>query len=76
MDILAGIVQEGQTTAKTYAGVYVGGSDATGRYAINNEPEDEGVAVSGPDDEGPYTRTGTGEAQTVMELSLASDLVF
>ena len=38
MDIVAGIVQKGQTTAKTYAGVYVGGSDATGRYAINNDP--------------------------------------
>ena len=54
MDILAGVVQEGHTTAKTYAGVYVGGSDATGRYAIRNEPEGEVVALSGPDDECPY----------------------
>ena len=58
MDILAGVVQEGHTTAKTYAGVYVGGSYATSRYAIRNEPEGEVVALSGPDDECPYYKNG------------------
>ncbi len=54
MDILAGIVQKGQTEAKTYAGVYIDGADATGCDAINNEPQGEVIALCGPDDEWPY----------------------
>ncbi len=54
MDILAGIVQKGQTKAKTYTGVYIDGADVTGRYAINNEPQGEVIALCGPDDEWPY----------------------
>ena len=43
MDILVGIVQNGKTKAKTYAGHYIEGVDAVGRYAINNGPQGEGT---------------------------------
>ena len=58
MDILAGIVQNGKTKAKTYAGHYIDGVDAVGRYAINNEPQGEVIALCGPDDERPYYKNG------------------
>ena len=32
--------------------------DATGHYAINNEPEGEVVALNGPGDECPYYKNG------------------
>ncbi len=58
MEILAGIVENGKTMAKTYAGHYIDGLDATGRYAINNEPQDEVVVLCGPDDEWPGYKNG------------------
>jgi hypothetical protein len=58
MDILAGIVENGKTMAKTYAGHYIYGFDATGRYAINNEPQGEVVVLCGPNDEWPDYQNG------------------
>ena len=58
MDILAGIVQNGKTKAKTYAGHYIDGVDAVGRYAIKNEPQGEVVVLCGPDDEWPGYKNG------------------
>ena len=58
MEILAGIVENGTTRAKIYAGHYIDGLDAKGRYAINNEQQDEVVLLCGPEDEWPGYKNG------------------